>query len=270
MKSIGIVSIGLILVTLMMFVTPSHAKIDPKTAVGIWLLDEGTGKNVSDLSGNGNDGEIMGKASWENGKFGKALQFGEPSDWVQVKDHPSLRVSTVYSVMAWVNAERYFFPGTKWQGIIAKANNPRSFSFYTDTSKRPLIAIHFGGSHIVAFGSEFPLKTWTHLAFVVESGKGGGKISAFTDGKLVKETPSAALKGLPGDADTQDVVIGRTHEGSRFFGGMIDEVALFNVALTEADMADIVKSGLSRTLGITAVEATGKLTTTWATLKTQD
>ena len=65
MKSIGIVSIGLILVTLMMFVTPSHAKIDPKTAVGIWLLDEGTGKNVSDLSGNGNDGEIMGKASWE-------------------------------------------------------------------------------------------------------------------------------------------------------------------------------------------------------------
>lgn len=268
MKSINILCMILILVTLM-FIPQIQAKIDPKAAVGIWLFDEGKGKTVSDLSGNSNDGEIMGNPSWEKGKFGTALQFGEQSDWVQVKDHPSLRVSTAYSVMAWVNAERYFFPGTQWQGIIAKANNPRSFSFYTDTSKRPLIAIHFGGAHIVAFGTEFPLEEWTHLAFVVESGKNGGKISAYTNGKLVKETQNAALNGLPGDGDTKDVVIGRTHEGARFFGGMIDEVALFNTALTEDDMADIVEEGLSRILGITPVEPTQKLTTTWSTLKTQ-
>ena len=268
MKRVNILCVSLILTALIL--SPQiHAKIDPKTAVGIWLFDEGKGKTVSDLSGNSNDGEIMGNPSWEEGKFGTALQFGEPSDWVQVKDHPSLRVSTAYSVMAWVNAERYFFPGTKWQGIIAKANNPRSFSFYTDTSKRPLIAIHFGGAHIVGFGTEFPLEEWTHLAFVVESGKNGGKITAYTNGKLVKETQSAALNGLPGDGDTKDVVIGRTHEGARFFGGMIDEVALFNTALTEDDMADIVEEGLSRILGITAVEPTHKLTTTWSTLKTQ-
>jgi hypothetical protein len=252
-----------------MFIPQIQAKVDPKTAVGIWLFDEGKGKTVSDLSGNKNDGEIMGNPSWEKGKFGTALQFGEQSDWVQVKDHPSLRVSDAYSVMAWVHAERYFFPGTQWQGIIAKANNPRSFSFYTDTSKRPLIAIHFGGAHIVAFGTEFPLKEWTHLAFVVESGKNGGKITAYTNGKLVKETQNAALNGLPGDSDTQDVVIGRTHEGARFFGGLIDEVALFNTALTEDDMADIVEDGLSRTLDITAVEPSQKLSVIWSTLKTQ-
>lgn len=268
MKRVNILYISLILAALIL--SPQiQAKIDPNTAVGVWLFDEGNGKTVNDLSGKDNHGEIMGNPSWENGKFDKALQFGEPSDWVQVKDHPSLRVSDAYSVMAWVHAERYFYPGTQWQGIIAKANNPRSFSFYTDTSKRPLIAIHFGGAHIVAYGTEFPLKEWTHLAFVVESGKNGGIITAYTNGKLVKETQSAALKGLPGDGDTQDVVIGRTHEGQRFFGGLIDEVALFNVALTEKDMADIVEDGLSRTLDITPVEPTLKLPAIWGTLKTQ-
>lgn len=61
----------LILVTLM-FIPQIQAKIDPKAAVGIWLFDEGKGKTVSDLSGNSNDGEIMGNPSWEKGKFGTA------------------------------------------------------------------------------------------------------------------------------------------------------------------------------------------------------
>jgi hypothetical protein len=76
-----------------------------------------------------------------------------------------------------------------------------------------------GGAHIVGFGSQVPLKEWTHVAFVVETGKTGGKMTSFTNGKLALETPRAELKGLPGDLDTKDVVIGRTWEGSRFFGG---------------------------------------------------
>ena len=38
----------------------SEAKIDLKTAMGIWLLDENTGKKVKDISGNDNHGEIQG------------------------------------------------------------------------------------------------------------------------------------------------------------------------------------------------------------------
>ena len=259
------------LAIMLICIAQSRAEVDPKTAVGLWLFDEGTGKKAEDVSGKGNDGEIIGKPKWVEGKFGKALEFGESSDWVQVKDHESLRVYKGYSVMAWINAERHFHPGTKWQGIIAKANNPRSFSFYTDDQKQFLIAIHFGGAHIVGLsGSQVPLKAWTHVAFVVETGKTGGKISAFTNGKLTKETPRADLKGLPGDGDTQDVVIGRTHEGSRFFGGIIDEVALFKAVLTEKDITEIMQHGIEKTLGIAPVDPTGKLTTTWATIRAQN
>ena len=43
--------------------------------VGQWLLDETSGTVAKDTSGNGNDGEIIGKPNWVNGKFGKALEL---------------------------------------------------------------------------------------------------------------------------------------------------------------------------------------------------
>lgn len=48
----------------LMFTSISTAKMDPKTIVGLWLLDEGTGKTVKDSSGNGFDGEILGDVKW--------------------------------------------------------------------------------------------------------------------------------------------------------------------------------------------------------------
>ena len=52
----------------------STAEIDFDTAVGIWLFDEGKGAVAKDISGEGNDGEVV-KAPWVDGKFGKALDF---------------------------------------------------------------------------------------------------------------------------------------------------------------------------------------------------
>jgi len=47
---------------------------------------------------------------------------------------------------------------------------------------------------------------------------------------------------LPGAADTASVVIGRTHEGStRSFLGMIDDVRIYNIALTQDDIKQIMR-----------------------------
>ena len=75
---------------------------------------------------------------------------------------------------------------------------------------------------------------------------------------------------MPGDEDTQDVVIGRTHEGCRFFGGVIDEVAFFKAVLTEKDITEIMQHGIEKILGISPVDPAGKLTTTWAAIRAQN
>jgi hypothetical protein len=51
-----------------------------------------------------------------------------------------------------------------------------------------------------------------------------------------------------------------------FFKGIIDEVAIFNVALSEADIKEIMNMSVS---GKAAVSSSGKLATAWAMIKSQ-
>ncbi len=52
-----------------------------------------------------------------------------------------------------------------------------------------------------------------------------------------------------------------------YYNGLIDEFAIFNVALTEDDIKTIMDKGLARALGIAAVSPSGKLTATWGSIK---
>lgn len=248
----------------LIFSNPGETAIDPASISGIWLFDEGSGDFTADLSENGNEGEIKGDPEWIDGKFGGALQFDGEDDWVQMADSPSLRVFDEVSVMAWVRLDRHTFPGVNWQGIVAKGNNPRSYTIYTDNSKQALISIHSGGVHVVGLSQMLlPLDEWFHLAYVVTT----GTMKCFVNGAITKETANAALKDLPGDTDTSDFLIGRTWEDQRFLGGAMDEVALFNVALSDDEIKRIAEDGLERVTGITAVDPTGKLATTWSKVK---
>ena len=49
--------------------------------------------------------------------------------------------------------------------------------------------------------------------------------------------------------------------------GVIDEVAIFNAVLEEEDIQAIMEQGLEEALGLTAVDLSGKLSTTWADVK---
>ena len=70
-------------------ITRSDAKVSLKDATGIWLLDENKGDVVTDISGNGNDGEIQG-LKWKKGQFGQALSFNGSIDRVVIPDSDSL------------------------------------------------------------------------------------------------------------------------------------------------------------------------------------
>lgn len=55
--------------------------------VGFWLLNEGTGAKIFDLSGNGNDGTLQGNISWTNGKLGSCpYSPGDEGDYILSKD----------------------------------------------------------------------------------------------------------------------------------------------------------------------------------------
>ncbi|MDE0686272.1 MAG: hypothetical protein OXI63_25375, partial [Candidatus Poribacteria bacterium] len=75
MANLMIACITLIVLSLA-FTSISTAELDLKTAVGMWLFDDGKGDTAVDSSENGNDGELVNGPKWiKNGKFGSALEF---------------------------------------------------------------------------------------------------------------------------------------------------------------------------------------------------
>lgn len=217
-------------------------------------FDEVNGDTLPDHSQYGNDGTVVGAPELAPGKFGNALQFNGTSDWVEVPHADILTVDAEVTVMAWINAERHTGPdNARWQGILSKGNNPRSYSFYTE-SPSECLHLSAGGSGSVCTGV-IELNEWQHVAAHV----GDGTHRYWLNGVNVGEF--GGVNPLPGAADTASVLIGKTHEGNREFLGLIDEVRIWNRALSEEEIQEAMDIP-------TPVEPAGKLASTWAVLKT--
>jgi hypothetical protein len=130
--------------------------------VGWWRFDDGSGTTAADFSGNGNDGTLQGDTAWVTGHLGKALEFDGVDDFVDVPHSESLMVGDEVTVMAWINTPRHLGPGGElWQGILSKSNDPRSYSFYTDSSGVLHFSVTSGGAYVgpVSTG-QVPLNEW--------------------------------------------------------------------------------------------------------------
>ena len=94
-----------------------------------------------------------------------------------------------------------------------------------------------------------------HYAFVFD---GKGNVTGYYNGK----------KGdTVADSYTfTDIGIGATflHQWGQYYSGVFDEVAFFNIALTEADIKTLMTKSFNSAL---AVYPAGKLTTTWGNIK---
>jgi hypothetical protein len=87
-KRVTVIYVSFIFFSLI-FAGIGRAEIDPGTIVGLWLFDEGAGDTIEDISGNDNDGKLVGPV-WAAGKYGGALDFDGTDIYAEVPDDPSL------------------------------------------------------------------------------------------------------------------------------------------------------------------------------------
>ena len=221
-------------------------------------FDELDGDMTIDHSQYENNGSINGAPELVDGKFGKALKFNGTDDWIEVPHDPILTVETSVTVMAWINAERHMGPNNqRWQGIVAKGNSPRSYSFYTE-SPSECLHLSAGGSGSVCTG-KIALNEWQHVVGQVDN----GTHRYWLNGEMVGEFGDK--NALPGAADTSVAYVGTTGEGAnRRFLGLIDEVRIWNRALSEEEVMMEMKIGY---MPGTAVDPREKLATTWSAIK---
>jgi hypothetical protein len=96
-----------------------------------------------------------------------------------------------------------------------------------------------------------------------------GSMILYRDGELESQMSIVAYAGQNEDTSMGFNIGSQADALARTFMGLIDEVALFKDVLTQDDIQRIMTQGLERALGQTPVSPAGKLTNTWAGVKSQ-
>jgi hypothetical protein len=191
--------------------------------------------NALDASGNGNNGTIYG-ATFTNDKFGQSISFSTATD-VVIIPQVTLGIGLGdFTVGARVRFTAYPVPGTSGLGVIA-------FEDYT-----PCIIIgRTTGTNLemywyqfLDFGAAVPFNTSSYIIIQRISGTAYGWI----DGRLCPNYLN--LSAFPMyDSRLAFGQSGVTYRGDPFTG-TIDEVAIWNRALTQQDIRRV-------TMGMTPI-----------------
>ncbi len=200
---------------------------------------EGAGNKVYDISGNMNHGTLLNGTKWSGGKFGNALSFDGVNDCVVVGNRVSLKPDFV-SVMAWVKTsnggEQTVFSqkGRNYGGWYAYAlrlfdgkvkvrlqqTNEPSFIDFTGIAN-----LNDGNWHQIGFTFDTDFKVHIYVDGKLDSISNAGSNSIYY---YVTDIPAYIGIG------TYNLGQGDIYEMA--FNGLIDDVHIYNRALTPAQI----------------------------------
>ncbi len=213
--------------------------------VAAYGFNEGSGPTVSDASGNGITGTNNGAVWTLGGKYGGALSYNGTSSYVDLGNPPALQLTGSMTWSAWVKAAAN--PADDGQ-IVAKSDNTSGWQFKTSPDTGPhTFGVGVSGSasartqrYSVTTRS---LNVWYHVAGVYNAAARTLDIyvnGVLDNGTLVGTIPAAQVNSAV------NVNIGR-RTGGFYFDGVIDEVRIYNRALSAAE----IQSDMNIPVGIT-------------------
>jgi hypothetical protein len=189
--------------------------------VGWWRFDEGSGTVANDSSGNGNDGTFNGDPQWAAGMFGGALEFNGTDDYVEVPDNESLHLWERFTLAAWI-----YQVESSSSRIIDKIGAGTANGPHLDT--HPGTTLRSCSGTCVSTAADYTLEEWHHVAVTFDE----GDVKLYIDGSI--EGEGSAPSPLAGNS--LSLRIGADSDGQSLFHGLIDDVRVYNRALTEAEI----------------------------------
>ncbi len=221
-------------------VTVSNTGSPPSPGlVASYGFDEGAGTSAGDSTGNGNNGALNGP-SWTIGRFGQALSFDGVNDRVAIPDSNTLDLTTGMTLEAWVKPAAL---GTAWKTVLFKHRNSNAtnmmYVLYGNRNTNvPNTEVTVGTSVKVVngpTGSGLPLNVWSHLAATFDN----ATLRLYVNGTQIASLATAG----PIATSTGDLWVGGNNIWNEFFNGVIDEVRIYNRALTQADIQGDMNRG---------------------------
>jgi len=244
-------SILMILLSLFCWIIILNHAFAVKDGLVLYLPFDG---DIKDASGNKNTIELKGKDRWSNGKYGKAFEFGGDTH-IQVLDEKkgTFDGTPGLTIAVWVKQDTHHD-----NGIVVKLTSDAFWpcSYNLETWSDQLAYFDVGPDAGQYATASYPLKEWYHLAGVFDGAKGEDRI--YINGKLGKANPRDEKVVPDGD---RPVCIGSVSPSQYFFVGALDDLVIYNRALSEAEIRKDME-GINM-----SVDRQNKLSTFWGSVK---
>jgi hypothetical protein len=202
--------------------------------VAHWTFEEGAGTTTADKTGNGNTGALTNGPTWSAGKYGKAVSFDGTNDYVGT----TLTIGKTFTWSAWFKAASF----GSFQNIM-DVGNPNYMLVLTSSN-----SLGFWSADGMSGGalgtSALSADTWYHVTFVREGDSITNGYKAYFNGAYT----GAANTGTWSSTD-YFVIGGRTDGQGQYFPGVIDDVRVYNRALSAQEVLNLYNSS-GEALGI--------------------
>ncbi|MEM5829792.1 MAG: LamG domain-containing protein [Candidatus Aenigmatarchaeota archaeon] len=211
--------------------------------IGYWNLNERNGTKAEDSSGYGNHGTLYNGSSicsnppsagcpeWVEGKFGRALSFDGVDDYVSIPQSSfNFASDSAFTIATWV----YFNGSGSERGIVSNGEgNARGWMLFWRGDSYYMYWRNSNGTQgdDLYFNANGYQNRWVHIVAIWNNGY---KALYLNGSKVAQKSTSLTLGGYP----TRDLYIGRKDSFSTIFNGTIDEVRIYNRALSEEEIKE--------------------------------
>ncbi len=200
-----------------------------------WNFDEGQGQTSQDSTANNQDGTLGSTGSgdsndptWQTEDMcvsGKCLSFDGSNDYISVPHTAIINPTTAVTISTWVK----FNNASDYHRIIDQPSEDFLLNLETNSGNSKTLRFVINGSPAIESNSGVPLNEWFHVAATYD----GATMRMYINGVLQADTESysSAINQNSGD-----IVIGRAPNTAYPMPGYLDEMKIYNIALTEAQV----------------------------------
>jgi len=219
--------------------------------------------NANDESGNNLNGTVNGAtiAADRFGNTNKAYQFDGVSNFITMGNPTLLQISNTITISGWLRVQAFRTPpapGIKSMAVVTKiffdpshGGNPTkgyriTQDFYgggTPSMTTNIYSSDIAGNNTSYLGQyvggSIVAQEWISFCLVID----GTTMKYYRNGILTDNTTGSAT--LLADGSLGDLTIG-TYGGGFFFNGQVDDIAIYNRALTAAEALQLYKQNITQ------------------------
>lgn len=218
---------------------------DPYCILNMPFSEPG-GSILIDHSREDNNGDIKGNPVWTD-DGGWCLDFDGTNDYVDVADSESLDLTTVMTISAWIRRDT---TGTNDIILAKSAGGSANTSYFLNITADNKVDVWLSSSvnnYVIWHSTNTITDTKQHNIIIVFDGSQAiaDMIDIYIDGvsEVVANFPTGSFTGTMLDS-SENVNIGCYGDGTGyFFNGIIDEVKIYNRALTAPEIKSIYNKG---------------------------